>query len=167
MLLLPVLRQDRSRLLLQRKRNFAREFDCLQHSLHAFSHIILISLERHSPFDVIKTRQQMVGGNNCQIIENNNNNIVVEGTCGRQACAESIHQGRLPITATTTLPAANVTTTTTTTRNVGTFGYMQQIVQTEGLAGLWKGNVTRMVKIAPACAIMISCYELGKRVFDV
>ena len=163
MLLLPVLRQDLSRLLLQRKRNFAREFDCL-HSLHAFSHIILISVKQNSPFDVIKTRQQMVGGNNCQIIENTNNNIVVEGTCGRQACAESIHQGRLPITATTTLPTANVTTTT---RNVGTFRYMQQIVQTEGVAGLWKGNVTRMVKIAPACAIMISCYELGKRVFDV
>ena len=44
---------------------------------------------------------------------------------------------------------------------------MQQFVQTEGVAGLWKGNVMRMVKIAPACAIMIPCYELGKRVFDV
>jgi len=34
--------------------------------------------------------------------------------------------------------------------NLGTFGHMQQIVQQEGIAGLWKGNVTRMVKVAPA-----------------
>jgi hypothetical protein len=60
-----------------------------------------MSLKQNSPFDVIKTRQQMVGGNTCQIIENNNNNIVVEGTCGRIACAESIHQGSLPPPATT------------------------------------------------------------------
>ena len=34
--------------------------------------------------------------------------------------------------------------------NAGTFGHMQHIVQQEGMAGLWKGNVTRMVKVAPA-----------------
>lgn len=34
--------------------------------------------------------------------------------------------------------------------NLGTFGHMSQIVQQEGVAGLWKGNVTRMVKVAPA-----------------
>ena len=60
------------------------------------------------------------------------------------------------------LPPDAIVITTTTTRNVGTFGYMQQFVQTEGVAGLWKGNVMRMVKIAPACA-----HERGKRVFDV
>lgn len=33
---------------------------------------------------------------------------------------------------------------------VGTFGHMRQIiVQTEGVSGLWKGNVTRMAKITP------------------
>ena len=105
----------------------------------------------NSPFDVVKTRQQMVGGDNVQTTVNKNNNIAVEGAeyyCGRQACAESIHQGRLPPPA-----ATNPTTAAaafTTNRNVGTFGYMHQIVQTEGVSGLWKGNVTRMVKIAPA-----------------
>ena len=34
--------------------------------------------------------------------------------------------------------------------NLGTFGHMQKIVTEEGVAGLWKGNVTRMVKVAPA-----------------
>ena len=69
------------------------------------------------------------------------NSSVVEGTeyCGRQSCVES-SKGRPP-------PPPPPTSTT---RNVGTFGYMQQIVQTEGISGLWKGNVTRMVKIAPA-----------------
>ena len=36
------------------------------------------------------------------------------------------------------------------TKQLGTFGYMQQIVKQEGVAGLWKGNTTRMIKVAPA-----------------
>ncbi|KAL7526701.1 hypothetical protein ACHAXR_001608, partial [Thalassiosira sp. AJA248-18] len=49
----------------------------------------------------------------------------------------------------------------------GTFCHMRQIVQEEGFfAGLWRGNTTRMVKVAPGCAIMISCYEFGKRFFE-
>ncbi|KAF3013462.1 hypothetical protein E8E14_000195 [Neopestalotiopsis sp. 37M] len=39
------------------------------------------------------------------------------------------------------------------------------IVQTEGVAGLWKGWIPRTLKIAPSCAIMISSYEVGKRTF--
>ncbi|KAG5998380.1 hypothetical protein E4U43_002433 [Claviceps pusilla] len=39
------------------------------------------------------------------------------------------------------------------------------IFQTEGVAGLWKGWIPRTLKVAPACAIMISSYEVGKRVF--
>ena len=49
--------------------------------------------------------------------------------------------------------------------NLGILGHMQQIVRQEGFVGLWKGNTTRMVKVAPACAIMISVYEFGKRAF--
>ncbi|KAI8624071.1 mitochondrial carrier [Xylariaceae sp. FL1651] len=39
------------------------------------------------------------------------------------------------------------------------------IFRTEGMAGLWTGWVPRTLKVAPACAIMISSYEVGKRVF--
>ena len=39
------------------------------------------------------------------------------------------------------------------------------IFQNEGAAGLWKGWIPRTLKVAPACAIMISSYEVGKRVF--
>ncbi|RPB08657.1 mitochondrial carrier [Morchella conica CCBAS932] len=33
----------------------------------------------------------------------------------------------------------------------------------EGVAGLMRGCVPRMLKVAPACAIMISSYEVGKK----
>jgi len=50
---------------------------------------------------------------------------------------------------------------------LGTFGHMKRIAREEGFfAGLWKGNRTRMAKVAPGCAIMISCYELGKRILS-
>ncbi|KAI1821027.1 mitochondrial carrier domain-containing protein [Xylaria intraflava] len=38
------------------------------------------------------------------------------------------------------------------------------IFRTEGMAGLWMGWIPRTLKVAPACAIMISSYEVGKRV---
>lgn len=39
------------------------------------------------------------------------------------------------------------------------------IFRNEGVAGLWTGWIPRTLKVAPACAIMISSYEVGKRVF--
>jgi solute carrier family 25, member 39/40 len=39
------------------------------------------------------------------------------------------------------------------------------IFKTEGVAGLWKGWIPRTLKVAPACAIMISSYEVCKRAF--
>ncbi|KAI1375420.1 mitochondrial carrier [Hypoxylon crocopeplum] len=43
--------------------------------------------------------------------------------------------------------------------------FLLHIYSTEGLAGLWKGWLPRTLKVAPSCAIMISSYEVGKRVF--
>ncbi|KAL2154439.1 hypothetical protein VTH82DRAFT_3115 [Thermothelomyces myriococcoides] len=39
------------------------------------------------------------------------------------------------------------------------------IFRTEGLPGLFRGCVPRTLRVAPACAIMISSYEVGKKVF--
>jgi len=69
-----------------------------------------------TPFDVVKTRRQMVG-----------------------ASSSDTH--------------------------LGAFAHMKRIVQNEGVMGLWRGNQTRLMKLVPAYAIMISCYELGKRLF--
>lgn len=41
--------------------------------------------------------------------------------------------------------------------------FLWHIFKEEGFAGLWKGWVPRTLKVAPACAIMISSYEIGKR----
>ena len=39
------------------------------------------------------------------------------------------------------------------------------IFRAEGVSGLFRGCIPRTLKVAPSCAIMISSYEVGKRVF--
>ncbi|TKA70650.1 hypothetical protein B0A49_01965 [Cryomyces minteri] len=41
--------------------------------------------------------------------------------------------------------------------------FIWHIFKTEGTAGLFKGWAARCLKVAPACAIMISSYEIGKK----
>ena len=41
--------------------------------------------------------------------------------------------------------------------------FLYHIFQEEGASGLFKGWAARCLKVAPACAIMISSYELGKK----
>jgi len=43
--------------------------------------------------------------------------------------------------------------------------FLWHIFKTEGTSGLFKGWIPRTLKVAPACAIMISSYEVGKRAF--
>ncbi|EPS44223.1 hypothetical protein H072_1762 [Dactylellina haptotyla CBS 200.50] len=40
---------------------------------------------------------------------------------------------------------------------------LAEIYQREGMSGLFRGCIPRMLKVAPACAIMISSYEIGKK----
>jgi solute carrier family 25 protein 39/40 len=47
-----------------------------------------------------------------------------------------------------------------------TMAIARNILATEGVSGLWRGNTARMIKVAPACGIMISSYEIGKRILD-
>jgi solute carrier family 25 protein 39/40 len=41
--------------------------------------------------------------------------------------------------------------------------FLLHIFRQDGMAGLFRGWVARCLKVAPACAIMISTYELGKK----
>lgn len=46
-----------------------------------------------------------------------------------------------------------------------TFRCMSRIVAEQGFSGLFAGFLPRLIKVAPACAIMISTYEFGKAFF--
>jgi len=41
--------------------------------------------------------------------------------------------------------------------------FLMEIYRSQGFNGLFKGWAARCLKVAPACAIMISCYEIGKK----
>jgi solute carrier family 25, member 39/40 len=49
-------------------------------------------------------------------------------------------------------------------QNMTTLGVIRWILRKEGIAGLWRGNQARMMKVAPQYAVMISSYEVGKKV---
>lgn len=53
----------------------------------------------------------------------------------------------------------------TTSGQMGMFPLLRSIAQNEGISALFVGSVPRVLKVAPACAIMITSYEMGKRVF--
>lgn len=46
-----------------------------------------------------------------------------------------------------------------------TISVMRRIVVQDGIQGLFAGFLPRLIKLAPACAIMISTYEFGKAFF--
>lgn len=48
---------------------------------------------------------------------------------------------------------------------VGTIAILKKIFQQHGLKGMFAGVVPRVVKVAPACAIMITSFEYGKAFF--
>ena len=45
----------------------------------------------------------------------------------------------------------------------GTLRMLVELGRGEGTAGLWRGMVPRVAKVAPACGIMIGAYEIGLR----
>ncbi|XP_061446717.1 probable mitochondrial glutathione transporter SLC25A39 isoform X2 [Rhineura floridana] len=54
----------------------------------------------------------------------------------------------------------------TTPRSSSTWLLMQKIRAESGTRGLFAGFLPRVIKVAPACAIMISTYEFGKTFFQ-
>ena len=48
---------------------------------------------------------------------------------------------------------------------VGTLAILQRIFAQHGIKGIFAGVIPRVVKVAPACAIMITSFEYGKAFF--
>ncbi|OAA54338.1 mitochondrial carrier protein [Niveomyces insectorum RCEF 264] len=70
-----------------------------------------------------------------------------------------------PAPAATRAAATTAPTTTAVPEQQSMTRLLWHIFRTEGAAGLFKGWIPRTLKVAPACAIMISSYEMGKKVF--
>ncbi|XP_063306837.1 probable mitochondrial glutathione transporter SLC25A40 [Pelobates fuscus] len=50
-------------------------------------------------------------------------------------------------------------------RSTSTWKVMNTILAENGFSGLFAGLIPRLIKVAPACAVMISTYEFGKTFF--
>ncbi|XP_060052258.1 probable mitochondrial glutathione transporter SLC25A40 isoform X2 [Erinaceus europaeus] len=50
--------------------------------------------------------------------------------------------------------------------HLSTWVIMKNIIAKSGFSGLFAGLIPRVIKVAPACAIMISTYEFGKTFFQ-
>jgi solute carrier family 25 protein 39/40 len=106
-----------------------------------------------TPFDVLKTRQQQ------QLqLQSHPPETFAEGRVSLSSKAVSAravacsHDGAI------------VFETQAQAQQPSTLASLRQIARTEGVSALWRGNQARMLKVAPACAIMISSYDLGKRI---
>ena len=106
-----------------------------------------------TPFDVVKTRQQV---NMLQMVATEEENIE------REMLKNSKKQNK--VSCCSHLPRIELPNMTVIRGN--TWMQLREIAAEEGVQGLWRGNLTRMIKVAPACAIMISSYEFGKRILD-
>ena len=51
-------------------------------------------------------------------------------------------------------------------RTSSSFSIINRIYKQNGVRGLFTGLTPRLVKVAPACAIMIATFEHGKRFFQ-
>jgi solute carrier family 25 protein 39/40 len=90
-----------------------------------------------TPLDVVKTRRQVL----------TSTEVFEPAICD--------HRGAIVYKSKPTNPQA-----------MGTIATMNTILTEEGIPGLWRGNQARMIKVAPACAIMLSSYEVGKRLLS-
>lgn len=96
-----------------------------------------------TPFDVVKTRKQV---------------LVYQP---QVAAASSTGPASASLPPPAQLPAPSIASAAPRS----TFQILATIQRQEGLRGLFAGLQMRLARIGPACAIMISSYEVGKLVF--
>lgn len=108
----------------------------------------MISAAATTPLDVVKTRRQVMPSVEIEAI-----------VADSSTAAVCDHHGAIAY-------EAKVTGAPKSTINNSTIATMRQIAIEEGVSGLWRGNQARMIKVAPACAIMLASYEAGKRLLS-
>jgi solute carrier family 25, member 39/40 len=99
-----------------------------------------------TPLDVVKTRLQVMPYAEVEAILQTSTAAVCDPPC---AILYDVK------------PAAQKANPSSTT-----LAMIRHIVSEDGISGLWRGNQARMIKVAPACAIMLSTYEIGKRLLS-
>jgi solute carrier family 25 protein 39/40 len=119
-----------------------------------------------TPLDVLKTRSQVVVIPATTVTKA----TTVESIVGESSTVICDHGGALavnskgvPLISTTTASSTTSGGSSVTTKSLPALQIARNIVETEGISGLWRGNTARCMKVAPACGIMISTYEAGKR----
>ena len=108
-----------------------------------------------TPLDVLKTRSQ---------VDTTTETKPVAKVSTVETAAVCDHGGALAYRSAG--PPLNGPNSTGAPAAESTLQAARTILQEEGIQGFWRGNVARMMKVAPACAIMISSYEIGKRVLE-
>ena len=106
----------------------------------------VIAASMTTPFDVVKTRQQQMG----ELA-----GVAEAVPAVEAASAACVHNGAA-VLSTSNLNVGGQS------QRLGVFESLQIIYLNEGVVGLFRGNLARVLKVAPACAIMISSYEFGK-----
>lgn len=109
-----------------------------------------------TPFDVGKTRQQVFRHHGDE------HNIPLSARAGTSGAFTSSSFAKLvPPPSTPSSPASPRHPLRPEQLSIPRF--LLHIFREEGLSGLFRGWAARCLKVAPACAIMISSYEVGKK----
>lgn len=105
-----------------------------------------------TPFDVGKTRQQVVRHLSDDI------NLLTQSPNKSSASSEALSANIKTLSESIpTIPSA------VRPEQLSIPRFLLYIFREEGVAGLFRGWAARCLKVAPACAIMISSYEIGKK----
>ncbi|KAK3064521.1 hypothetical protein LTS18_006457 [Coniosporium uncinatum] len=96
-----------------------------------------------TPFDVGKTRQQIVQHSNSSSKESSASKTAA-GSGSKSLAGRMMGKSVLP----EDMPMPR---------------FLWHIFKEQGMSGLFRGWAARCLKVAPACAIMISSYEIGKK----
>ncbi|PGH18971.1 hypothetical protein AJ79_00004 [Helicocarpus griseus UAMH5409] len=118
-----------------------------------------------TPFDVGKTRQQ--------VFRHCGDEPGSKGPSAQSTTSSSFTSSSFTKLASSSSPSSSSPSTTASSHAVptpqthpeqlSTPRFLLHIFKVEGMSGLFRGWAARCLKVAPACAIMISSYEVGKK----